>query len=190
MAKGSFKGTIKGTITHIVAVAGTLALKFLPILLIGITIINVLFNYQKEINQGESTAELIYEVLGDEDLNALIEIKGNDDEGYYWGFVDDADEKLDEVIEALADNPDTVTIDDKNLLKKMILAQVVTQYPDLGGKNFTTANSVYSGTSEEKAEQMMRDLTLEDKVSQMLFVLVSDFMKTKKRLPKKKKTRL
>lgn len=172
--KGAIKGAIKGAFMHIAVVAGAFLLKILPWLLIAVTILNVLFNRQKEINQGKNTAEEIYSILGETDLNNLIEVKGNDNDGYYWGFVDDADERLDDVIEKLEKKHGTVTIESKNLLKKMILAQVVTQYPDLGGKSFTSSKSVYSGTSEQKAEQMMRDLSLEDKVSQMLFVLTSN----------------
>lgn len=152
-----------------------------PVVIKLITIVSiacigfVLLNYIKEWIEGKNTATEIYEQIAEtQDFSQLVEIKGDESEGYYWGFVDNIDEILQKIIEELKDNSNTVTIKDTDLLKKMILAEVVTQYPDLGGKSFEVEKSIYSGSSKQKAEQMMRDLTLEEKVSQMLFVLTSD----------------
>lgn len=152
-----------------------------PIVIKLITIVSiacigfVFLNYIKEWIEGKNTATEIYEQIAEtQDFSQLVEIKGNESEGYYWGFVDNIDEILQKIIEELQDNSNTVTIENIDLLKKMILAEVVTQYPDLGGKSFEVEKSIYSGSSKQKAEQMMRDLTLEEKVSQMLFVLTSN----------------
>ena len=137
------------------------------------TLVFTIFDYVREIIDGENTAQEISEVLSIQDINELVEIKGNDNDGYYWGFVDDIDSRLDILIESMRDNPDVVTIEDKDLLKMMIKAELVTQYPDLGGMSFDSGNT-YSGTSEEKAEQLLDRLSIEQKISQMLFVNTTD----------------
>lgn len=158
MAKGEngkFKGAIKGAFMHIAVIAVTMLLKILPWLLIAITILNVLFNRQKEIIQSENTMDSIYDILEMEDLNELIEKKGNDSTGYYWGLVDGADEKLDKVIDELGKRHNVVSINSNDLLKRMIIAQVVTQYPDLGGKSFIT-----DSLSDEGGDQNVCEIAL------------------------------
>lgn len=175
MAKKRKKGIV-GKLAAIKAsiVAVPIVIKLIAIISI-VCIGFVFFNYIKEWIEGKNTATEIYEQLAEtQDFSELVEIKGDENEGYYWGFVDNIDEILQKIIEELEDNSNTVTIKDIDLLKKMILAEVVTQYPDLGGKSFEVEKSIYSGSSKQKAEQMMRDLSLEEKVSQMLFVLTSN----------------
>lgn len=169
MAKLDLKGKLKNALISF----GTIVLiKVLPLLLIGSIIFNLL-NFAKELIQGDHTYDEIISKLDTENLSDLIEVKGNEETGYYWGFVDDIDTKLDSVIEELTNNANTVTIKDKALLKKMIKAELVTQYPDLGGPTFSTDNT-YSGSSEERAKKMLEDMTLDEKVSQMLFLLTSN----------------
>ena len=169
MAKLDLKGKLKNALISF----GTIVLiKVLPLLLIGSIIFNLL-NFAKELIQGDHTYDEIISKLDTENLSDLIEVKGNEETGYYWGFVDDIDTKLDSVIEELTNNANTVTIKDKALLKKMIKAELVTQYPDLGGPIFSTDNT-YSGSSEERAKKMLEDMTLDEKVSQMLFLLTSN----------------
>lgn len=169
MAKLDLKGKLKSALISF----GTIVLiKVLPLLLIGSIIFNLL-NFAKELIQGDHTYDEIISKLDTENLSDLIEVKGNEETGYYWGFVDDIDTKLDSVIEELTNNANTVTIKDKALLKKMIKAELVTQYPDLGGPTFSTDNT-YSGSSEERAKKMLEDMTLDEKVSQMLFLLTSN----------------
>lgn len=169
MAKLDLKGKLKNALISF----GTIVLiKVLPLFLIGSIIFNLL-NFAKELIQGDHTYDEIISKLDTENLSDLIEVKGDEETGYYWGFVDDIDTKLDSVIEELSNNGNTVTIKDKTLLKKMIKAELVTQYPDLGGPTFSTDNT-YSGSSEERAKKMLEDMTLDEKVSQMLFLLTSN----------------
>lgn len=116
----------------------------IPVVIVGLLIFMVFFKWQLEIIQGKTTANLIYEVLGIEDFGELIEIKGNEQEGYYWGFKDGVDEQLDLVIEELKKNTSALEIDNKNVLKKMILAEVATNYPDLGGRTFNNESTTTS----------------------------------------------
>lgn len=77
----------------------------------------------------------IYSSLGIEDnkdLSELIEIKGNEEEGYYLGFVDDIDEKLKEVLKDNKELYNALDVKDISTLKKFLKAQMVTEYPNLG----------------------------------------------------------
>lgn len=87
----------------------------------------------------------IYTSLGldeDGDLSELIEIKGNEYTGYYLSFVEDIDEKLEQVLEDNDEVYDALDVKDISTLKKFIKAQMVTQYPNLG-------SSIYNGTGDE-----------------------------------------
>ena len=173
MAKfDDFKVNLKQKVkAKLILLASVAVFKALPLLLI-VSIVYVALNWAKEDIQAQHSYDNIMEKLEVENLSDLIEIKGNEQTGYYWGFVSNIDEKLDAVIERITENPNTVTINDKDLLKKMIKAELVTQYPDLGGPTFDTG-STYSGSSEERAKQMLEDMSLDEKVSQMLFLLTS-----------------
>ena len=167
---------VKKKITLMVAaVKGTIfSIKIIPIILL-IVMGATLFNWIREIIHAKDTAQAILEALEVQDLSELVTLAGNDEDGYYWTFVDDVDERLDEVIEALEDDIDTLTIDDKEMIKKMAKAELVTQYPDLGGETFSnTSDTTYTGTDREKARQMLEDMSIEEKISQMLFVVTSD----------------
>ena len=84
----------------------------------------------------EETPDKVYEELEVEDLSELVEIKGDENNGYYLEFVDDFDEKLDNLIETLNVQEGLYTMgkNDKTLFKDIIKAELVTKFPDLGGK--------------------------------------------------------
>lgn len=176
-AKDVAKKGVKAAVKSVVMVVVTFVIKHLALVLVLTVLAPILFtflNYAKEYIQGEHSVEQMYKVIEQTDISELIELKGNDKDGYYWGFVEDIDSKLDKIISRLSTDANTVTIEDKELLKKMIKAEAITQYPDLGGKYFASSTKTYSGTSEQKANLMMEDLTLEQKVSQMLFLVTSN----------------
>ena len=173
------KNTLKSVKNKIVAIAVAVkstvfSIKIIPIILL-IVMGATLFNWVRELIHARDTSQAILEALQVQDLDELVTLGGNDEEGYYWTFVDDVDERLDEVIESLEDDIDTLTIDDRDMIKKMVKAELVTQYPDLGGRSFSnTSGTTYTGTDAEKARQMMEDMSIEEKISQMLFVITSD----------------
>lgn len=100
----------------------------------------VLANQQ---GQAKTTAKTIYETLEVDDLYDLIEIKGDEKTGYYYDFKEGVEEKLDKLVKNLQrDGNKAIT---KDLLKKMIKAEVVNQFPFLqgtGGGSSVTGNSV------------------------------------------------
>lgn len=79
-----------------------------------------------------NTPERVYEELEIEDVSELIEIKEYSG-GYYLDFADGVDEKLDDLVETLQASGKYHDVP-KELLKKMIKAEVVTEFPDLGGE--------------------------------------------------------
>lgn len=83
-------------------------------------------------NKIKDVPATLYETLGVDDLYDFIEIKGDDEEGWYLDFVDDADKKLDKAIKNIKDKNNVSNLN-KDLLKRMIKAEVVTQYPFLRG---------------------------------------------------------
>lgn len=74
----------------------------------------------------------IYKQLEIEDLSELVEIKGNENSGYYLEFVEDIDDKLEKVLKEDKEKFKAADIRDISTLKKFIKAQLVTEYPNLG----------------------------------------------------------
>ena len=168
-AKVAIKHFIMITLVKFIAESWIKILAICLVLAVG----SVLLDWAREGIDGKNTADKIEEVLSVQDINELIEIKGNDEDGYYWGFVDDIDDRLDVLIEKMQSDPDVVTIEDKDMLKKMIKAELITQYPDLGGKTFATGDT-YTGTSAQKAEILLDKMSIDQKISQLIFLNTSD----------------
>lgn len=123
--------------------------KLLPIILIT-ALLATLFQWLIEVFESEDTPKVIYAALLNENdaklknLASLIEINGDSENGYYLDFKDNIDEKLDNTIKEL-DKSNYVTASmDKELLKKMIKAELITQYPNLGG-NVTDGTNQFQG---------------------------------------------
>lgn len=84
-----------------------------------------------QLNQAKKTIDTIYDILEVDSLVDFIEIKGDDKEGFYYDFVEGADEKIDELVKEIQRiGYKSIT---KDLLKKMIKAEVVNQFPLLKG---------------------------------------------------------
>lgn len=109
-----------------------ITIKIVSILLIGVGFATLLAKGW-EILTGENTPKKVYEELEVEDISEIVEIKENADGEYYLDFADDADEKLDNLVESLKGNGPYRSVPE-DLLKKMFKAEIVTQFPDLGGK--------------------------------------------------------
>lgn len=108
--------------------------------------------YGSQLGQSKQTAKTIYDKLGVDNLIDLIEIK-EEDNTYYYDFVDGAEEKIDNLVEELKKGGNkSIT---KELLKKMIKAEVVNQLPFLKGSNSYlgsggSASSYYGNSIAEK----------------------------------------
>ena len=127
-AKAKMKKTIKGRIgikTRIIL--STILILILIFILLFFSLET--FDLQKQHAKG--MAQTIYEELEVDNLTDFIEIKGDDKEGFYYDFVEGADEKLAELVKKLKrEGSKSITLD---LLKKMIKAEVVNQFPLLKG---------------------------------------------------------
>lgn len=122
-----------------------LIVKIIAITLIVILAING-FQYLVELITAQNTPEQIYETLGVTDIKELVEIVGNDSEGYHLEYVDDIDEKIDQIIEVLGSKSGVYTINSKDadIIKKMIKAEVITQFPNLAGE-YDEENDEFQG---------------------------------------------
>jgi len=84
-----------------------------------------------QINQSTNTPKAIYKALEVDNLLDLIEIKGDEKSGYYYEFKEGTEEKIDALVEILQrDGNKEIS---RTLLKKMIKAEVVNQFPFLQG---------------------------------------------------------
>ena len=92
-----------------------------------------IFDLGIEIASGENNPKLIYETLGIEDVSELIEIKEDGNGGYYLDFIDGIDDKLQEIIDKSNGGDYHNLPYDIDFLKRMLKAEVYTQFPDLGG---------------------------------------------------------
>lgn len=81
--------------------------------------------------------ELTYKAMGVSDFSELVTIQGNEEEGYHLEFVEDFEERLDQAVDKLNESNLTINIEDKELLRKFVIAEVSTQYPNLMGDEVT-----------------------------------------------------
>lgn len=131
-AKNQIKEKAKQVIRKILS---TVLLKVLLIILAASFVFS-LFTWVIEKFTAKDTPVAIYETLEVEQVNELVEVKGNENDGYHLEFAEDMDEKLDTLIDTLNRREGLYSLkkSDKELLKKMIKAEIVTQFPDLGGQ--------------------------------------------------------
>lgn len=139
IAKKKIINKIKSAIlSKLMLVLGFIFVKILPIILI-VSLVVVIFSWIIELFQAEDTADTIYaqllnsDIISSQEFSSLVEIKGDEKNGYHLEFKEGFDEKCDKVVEELKKTPKTVVSVDKDLLKQMIKAELVTQYPNLGG---------------------------------------------------------
>ena len=87
-----------------------------------------------EIFTAKNNPELMYESLEIDDVSELVEIKGDESNGYYLDFIDDIDEKLEKIIVKYNKSGEYHSVpNDVNFLKKLLKAEIITQFPDLKG---------------------------------------------------------
>ena len=127
-AKARMKKTVKGKISlKVRVILSTILILLLIFMLLFFPFTT--FDLQKQHAKG--MAQTIYDELEVDSLLDFIEIKGDDKEGFYYDFVEGADEKLAELVKKLKrEGSKSITLD---LLKKMIKAEVVNQFPLLKG---------------------------------------------------------
>lgn len=130
--KGKTKGKIKAkmaawfTKTFIIFV-----MKVLPIFLL-VCMVHTAFSWIADIVESVKNPADIYEIMGIDNISDLICVAGNADDGYYLAYKQGIDEKLDEVVKRY--NKGSRQYVKKDVIKKMLEAELYTQYPNLGGK--------------------------------------------------------
>ena len=75
----------------------------------------------------------IYETLGTEELNNLIAVSGNNDDGYYLAYRKGIGDKIAEIAKDFEDTG-YQNVNDDNVILKLIQAELYTQYPNLVGE--------------------------------------------------------
>jgi len=118
---------------HMLVAAVIFAIKIFLILLMIFAVVAVI-EWLVKIFQPKNTVDKIYKELKIDDVSELVQIKGNEKDGYYLDFVDDIDDKLKKTIDYLDSTAGVKSGIDKDFLKKMIKTEVVTQMPDLGAE--------------------------------------------------------
>lgn len=102
--------------------------------LLAICIIGGIIDFVTEITTAQNTPERITSGFEVEDVADLIQIKEDGQGGYYLDFVDDFDEKAEAIVKNINSTPGAYNVPtDSEFLKKIIKAEVITQFPDLGG---------------------------------------------------------
>lgn len=130
--KGKTKGKIKAkmaawfTKTFIIFV-----MKVLPIFLL-VCMVHTAFSWISDLVESVKNPADIDEIMGIDNISDLICVAGNADDGYYLAYKQGIDEKLDEVVKRY--NKGSRQYVKKDVIKKMLDAELYTQYPNLGGK--------------------------------------------------------
>ncbi|MBD8923346.1 hypothetical protein EGR52_08025 [bacterium] len=145
----TFKKMKNTVVAKLASVAVLVFAKLLPLILI-ISLFTTAFEWLIEIFESEDTPEVIYASLLDEEdaksknLASLVQIKGDAKNGYYLDFEDNIDEKINNTIKELESAKHVGVSIDKDLLKKIIKAELITQYPNLGG-NVANGGNQFQG---------------------------------------------
>ena len=87
-----------------------------------------------EIFTAKNNPELLYKSLEIDDVAELVTIKGDEQNGYYLDFIDDIDDKLEKIISKYNKSGEYHSLPkDVNFLKRILKAEIITQFPDLKG---------------------------------------------------------
>lgn len=157
---GKIAGKIASAVTFIITNFLTI-LQGIALVLVALLAINV-FQYVIEVLTAQNTPDQIYEALDIADIKELIQIEGNKAEGYHLEYVDDIDEKIEKLIEVLGNKSGVYTFNknDSDLIKEMIKAEAITQFPNLAGE--------YNADNEEfQGAVTVRRITPNKEISEM-----------------------
>lgn len=145
----AFKKIKNVIVAKITSFISLILAKLLPLILIT-ALLTPLFIWLIEIFEAIDTPEVIYASTLDENnaqsknLSSLIQIKGDAKNGYYLDFEDNIDEKINNTMNELNKANYVTASIDKEFLKKIIKAELITQYPNLGGK-ITNGDNQFQG---------------------------------------------
>lgn len=177
-AKGVGNKVKKIIKTKLLLVGFFLLGKILPIILLACFVATI-FDWIIEINSSSSNSKEMRETLQISNWEDLVEIKGDSRNGYYLEFKEEINgQPLDDVLTGLVKkmneekNYHNVPNDIK-FLKKLIKADVITKFPDLGGgpSSSSTTENPFAGKSVDEIVNNMSD---EQKAGQMILVKKTD----------------
>ena len=145
-------GKIATAIMNIVTFVISNIVTILIVLAIGIavTVIVAVGKYLLDLFTSSDMPDLTYQAMGIEDLSDLVTIQGNEEQGYHLEFVEDFDQRLEQAIEKLNESNLTINIEDKELLRKFVIAEISTQYPNLMGEEVSSidvSDQTFSNTT-------------------------------------------
>ena len=160
---GNAKAFFKMIIPH--TVAG--AMVFGTVILIILSIVGYISEYSADKNYSQNNPELLYEMLGSEDLNEVICVAGNEEDGYYLAFKQGYEERLEEIIEKYNSHGDYINMDIE-LLADMIKAELYTQYPNLGGKIGKEADIELEEPAQEESTDEEEEEEEEEKTENIM----------------------
>ncbi len=145
--KNLAKTLIKAAIQKMIAVVSMLLLKLIPLLLVC-CVVFVVIDFVIELFTGKSTPDKIYAALDVQELSELVQIKGNETSGYYLDFVEDFDNKVGLLIKEINSTAGAHNLPNSDeFMKKLIKAEVVTQFPNLGGEIPEGSNGFQGATT-------------------------------------------
>lgn len=167
------KKTVKGIgtiIATLVTSLATLLAPFLPFIILAVVVGSAILDFATEIFTAKDTPSAIMEGFEVENLTDLVEIKEDGQGGYYYGFVDGFDEKIEKVNKKMNSTTGVHNMPNSSeFLKKIIKAELVTQYPDLGGKipdgsdGFQGSIKIRRATPDKQIEEM-KNTGVEDSI--------------------------
>lgn len=127
---------------------------------IALTVLGgMILDFAVEIISAKNTPEEIaskLEIDGDT-MASLVEVKGDDKSGYYLSFAEDTDAKLDEIVKDFNSKAGVRNIPNKEFLKKIIKAEVITQFPNLGG-NIPNGEDGFQGSVKIRRVSPNKDI--------------------------------
>lgn len=128
------KSNVIGTIIFLIQKISSISIFTVACIFVTSAVVGLISSAIETIT-ARNTPQKIYEGFGLEEQNfdGLVEIKGNETDGYYLAFKDGVAEKFEEIDKAITDKAGLYGINDVELFKKMVKAELVTQFPDLGG---------------------------------------------------------
>ena len=130
--KRKLDGKLKVKFSIMIAQAMFLFFKVILPIVVLVSLSFIMNSWVEDVFQSKNNPEYLYQVLGKEDLNELISVAGDENNGYYLAYKEGFDEKLDDVVKRYKRIGYSYIT--KDILINMIKAELITQYPDLGGE--------------------------------------------------------
>lgn len=101
----------------------------------AVLVVTTVFDYTTEVIHAENTPKKVYDTLEVSSIDELVTIKEDGKGGYYFDFVDGIDEKIKKLIsESASESGVRALPTDVSLVKKMLKADMITEFPNLGGE--------------------------------------------------------